>query len=315
VAPQDGVPFGELRVIRYPGINRAVLEAAISVERPQWLADAAARTAALLAAGRFHERSSLWSQVKIVFMRLQHFKCVFCERAMAQEAAGKIEQDVEHYRPKNAVKPWTMPPTLAEEGVTAVTGAADGYYWLAYDVLNYAAACKPCNTPRKSNHFPIRGRPGAPPQSVEELDRLERPHLIFPLIEDAEYLITFEGILAVPRHRRGQRYHRALVTIELLGLNIREELWEDRFRAIAQLISDAEVAEVGRSAARRQHARDALDEAVSERSPQAGCARAFRDLINRDPDRAWQIYCDAKAFLTSRRSLGATGARPRRAAP
>lgn len=301
MAAQDGLPFGQLKVIRYSGMDRAALEAAICAERPQWLADAAARTAALLAAGRFSERSSLWSQVKIVFMRLQHFKCVFCERAMAQEEAGKIEQDVEHYRPKNAVKPWAIPAGLALEGVTAATGTADGYYWLAYDVLNYAAACKPCNTPRKSNHFPIRGQHGAAPQSVEELNRVERPQLIFPLIDDAEGLITFEGVLAIPRHRRGPRYHRALVTIELLGLNVREELWEDRFRTIAQLVSDAEVSEIGSSPARRRHAREALEDAVSERAPQAGCARAFRSLIDRDPDRAWQIYCDAKAFVKSRR--------------
>lgn len=297
-------------MIRFSGIDRAALEAAISAERSQWLADAAARTSALRVAGRFSERSSLWSQVKIVFMRLQHFKCVFCERAMAREEAGKIEQDVEHYRPKNAVKPWTVPADLAAEGVTASSGAADGYYWLAYDVLNYAAACKPCNTPRKSNHFPIAGRSGAVPQSVEALNRQERPYLIFPLIDDAEDLITFEGILAVPRHRRGPRYHRALVTIELLGLNIREELWEDRFRTIAQMVSDAEVAEVGRTEPRRRHAREALADAVSERSPQAGCARAFRSLIDRDPDRAWQIYCDAKAFVTSRRGPRGVGRQP-----
>jgi hypothetical protein len=294
-------------VIRYSGIDRAALEAAIRAERPQWLVDAAVRTAALLAAGRFSERSSLWSQVKIVFMRLQHFKCVFCERAMAQEEAGKIEQDVEHYRPKNAVKPWAIPADLVLEGVTAANGAPGGYYWLAYDVLNYAASCKPCNTPRKSNHFPIRGQHGAAPETIEELNRLEKPYLIFPLLDDAEELITFEGILAVPRHRRGPRYHRALVTIELLGLNTREELWEDRFRTIAQLVSDAEVAEVGRSSIRRRHAREALEDAISERAPQAGCARAFRDLIERDPDRAWQVYCDAKAFVTPRRGHGVGG--------
>ncbi|MFL6863399.1 MAG: hypothetical protein ACJ8DZ_10390 [Allosphingosinicella sp.] len=294
-------------MIRYSGIGRPALEAAIRAERPQWLADAALRTAAFISAGRFSEQSSLWSQVKIVFMRLQHFKCVFCERAMAQEEAGKIEQDVEHYRPKNAVKPWTVPADLGHEGVIAGSGRADGYFWLAYDVLNYAAACKPCNTPRKSNHFPIGGKHGIVPQSVEALNRVERPHLIFPLIDDAEDLITFEGILAVPRHRHGPRYHRALVTIALLGLNIREELWEDRFRTIAQMISDAEVAEVGHSPARRRHAREALEDAVSERAPQAGCARAFRRLIDQDPDRAWQIYCDAKAFVTSRRGNPSAG--------
>ena len=125
---------------------------------------------------------------------------------------GLIEEDVEHFRPKTAVTPWT-PPTdieaaLAAEGVTIVQPADGskerGYKFLAYHPFNYAVACKPCNTVLKANYFPIAGRRKAarrPPARGTE-----RPFLIYPigdLDNDPENLISWRGCHPQPVSANG----------------------------------------------------------------------------------------------------------------
>ena len=95
-----------------------------------------------------------------MYIELQHSKCQFCEKPLE----GRIEQDVEHFRPKCEVRPWDIPQDLADAGI-AVSQPANGrrtsdrielgYRFLAYHPFNYAAACKPCNTVFKGNLFPI----------------------------------------------------------------------------------------------------------------------------------------------------------------
>ena len=82
-------------------------------------------------------------------MELQRHKCVFCERQLGH---GAIEHDLEHFRPKGSTAPWS-PMALPTHGVGA--GRAEGYWWLSYDLGNYAASCKFCNSTLKSNRFPI----------------------------------------------------------------------------------------------------------------------------------------------------------------
>nr|WP_294812239.1 hypothetical protein [uncultured Sphingomonas sp.] len=106
--------------------------------------------------------------------------------------------------------------------LSSSSGAADsGYYWLAYDFENYAAACKPCNSTQKSSYFPIAGKRGKATDSIAQLDPSESPLLIFPLKEDPSALITFRGIVAMPVHAHGPDHLRAMVTISHFKLNIR----------------------------------------------------------------------------------------------
>ena len=51
-----------------------------------------------------------------VYIDLQLSKCCFCEKPLE----GKIEQDVEHFRPKAEVKPWKVPRHLANRGTSTV---------------------------------------------------------------------------------------------------------------------------------------------------------------------------------------------------
>ena len=78
----------------------AALLAAIEAHRPGWLARAEARTEILAAGGADPEFPSLWAEIKTVFIRLQHSKCVYCEKELEDQP---IEHDVEHYRPKGKV--------------------------------------------------------------------------------------------------------------------------------------------------------------------------------------------------------------------
>src|SRR5690606_34469288 len=105
---------------------------------------------------RFDDSGPSWSDVKHHYVRLQHHKCAYCERALEAEDFGLIEHDVEHYRPKCAVTVWHGPGY----GFALAHGNRRGYCMLAYELRNYCAACKTCNSARKRDHFPIAGKPG-----------------------------------------------------------------------------------------------------------------------------------------------------------
>jgi hypothetical protein len=292
-------------VIRYADVTSAALAAAVSASVPNWVERAADRTSDLVRLGRYHEASSMWGEVKRVFMSLQYFKCIFCERPLAEAEAGAIEQDVEHFRPKSSIKNW-QPAAASRAGAYGGSfGAASdiGYFWLAYDLSNYAASCKPCNTIRKSNYFPVAGQRISTPCTGDQLDR-EQPFLIFPFREDPEYLITFEGVLAVPVHNAGFEHFRALVTIELFDLNGRGELITDRFRTIRQMMTSAQLAKIAPPGRQRDSAIQMLQDMISDHSPQAACARAYSRLIGEDPDKAWLIYEDALEYDRRRRVRG-----------
>lgn len=95
-------------MIRYD-CTAARLEADILAIDPRWFHKAEKRERALCALGHFSEKSSIWSIVKPAFMRLQMNKCIFCERQFENGQYGKIEFDVEHFRPKSTIAAWPDP--------------------------------------------------------------------------------------------------------------------------------------------------------------------------------------------------------------
>jgi hypothetical protein len=279
-------------MIRYP-VDRNALLQEIEAEVPGWIERARQRTERFRAAGQYDERSGIWSEIKNVFRRLQAQKCAFCERQLAGEPFGAIEHDVEHYRPKSSVRRW--PPASRELRYDFDTGdeMETGYYLLAYSVFNYVTACKVCNTPLKSNYFPIAGRrASATTDDFRHLAR-ERPFLPFPLGDadtDPEELIAFDGILAVPSSPdlESHEWRRAAVTIDFFALNEREELRRER----AQMMKGTYFAlrfrddedEVTRETARQWLARIDTPE-----QPHANCLRSFVRLYHADPVRAAAI--------------------------
>ena len=121
-------------MIRYP-VTKQQLEQLIEAEKPGWLASAVLRTNGFRQKGFYEENSSIWSQIKAVYMRLQgNGKCAYCEREMESVELGKVEQDVEHFRPKGNIKAWPAPQELLGQGIAFTNPPAEhkGYYLLPY---------------------------------------------------------------------------------------------------------------------------------------------------------------------------------------
>ena len=88
-------------------ITEQEIRASIEVAVPGWLDRAQKRTEAFIKARKYEEASSIWSEVKPVYMKIQHDKCIYCERQLASpDHGGAIEHDLEHFRPKNEVVEW-----------------------------------------------------------------------------------------------------------------------------------------------------------------------------------------------------------------
>lgn len=291
-------------MIRHP-VTLEELRSRVEAESPGWLDLAAERTEQLRRAGRYDEETGAWSRIKAVYMRLQHFKCAYCERRLASEDfGGAIEHDLEHYRPKGPVPAWPSERIAAERGISYrfATGTPfpEGYYLLAYHVLNYATACKKCNSPLKASFFPVAG-----PRVVQSDDpaslREEKPFLLYPLgdlDEDPEEILTFDGINPVPLVQRGLRSRRARVTIDFFELDEREELWRGRAEAIVGLFIALEALRQGDESLRERAAR-AIAVLLSPAAEHTNCARSFRELYDRDRSRAAEIAGRVQAYLDS----------------
>ncbi len=273
-------------MIRYP-IRPRQLRDALEEARPGWLARAGAATDKLRTAGSYEAGSNIWSQIKRPYMRLQHFKCGFCERRLERSAYGNVEHDVEHFRPKAKVDSWPTDAIRAERAadITFETGAdRPGYHTLAYHEENYLIACKTCNSALKRNFFPIA--PTATPmgETPREL-RSEKPLLIYPIgasDNDPEDLISFRGIVPIPVGTRGHKRRRAIATIRMFELDTRERLLQERAESIVAL----------HLAMNQLDHRDPVIATLADRSVRAligpaaahaNCMRAHHDLLINEP--------------------------------
>lgn len=283
-------------MIRY-AISEKDLLSEIDKEAPTWRSNAKRRQSKINKAKKYDEKTNIWGEIKNVYRRLQNHKCAFCERQLAGEPHGAIEHDIEHFRPKNATKSWSHDSI---DTTWHQRGRADGYYWLAYDLFNYAASCKTCNTPLKGNAFPVVTNAGNENASIEELNKSEQPLLIYPISDrdtDPETLIHFDGVGAVAVHNDAQspEHRRAMVTIAFFDLNGRPELLRERARVIKN-VWDALEKRDATHATREQIdiAREDLAIYVRAGHDHANCARSFLRLYGTDPARAWEVYKAAR---------------------
>ncbi len=250
---------------------------------------------------------ALWAEIKDTYIELQHSKCAFCEKPLE----GRIEQDVEHFRPKAKVEPWAVPSDLIPEFIEAGVSIAQpddgssepGYRFLAYHPFNYAAACKPCNSVLKKNFFPV-----AKPRKTEAKRppslAAEKPLLIYPigqLDEDPETLITFiEGVVPQPAKRSGFGRLRALVTIAIfrLGDPIRRKVfYQQRAEAIQYLYLSLKGIQEGSDPAFVEAATKLVAGMLRPAAPFANCLRSFNRLFRDSPDKADQVFTDLAEFL------------------
>jgi hypothetical protein len=292
-------------MIGYP-VSRAELCELIEAEVPGWLKRAQERTAGFRKFGRYRESSSIWNEVKPVYMRLQgRSKCAFCERKLESVDFGKGEQAVEHFRPKRTIKSWNLPTWLANMGVMVAPSPAGGggYYLLAYDVFNYSAACNPCNSALKRDYFPV-GRAhklnGTRPEKLSG----ELPLLLYPIgdfDENPEDVIRFHGISPQPVPASGPGRDRALVTIEFFQLDSpkRKNLLRERALVLVALHPALEMLAARSRQAARFTAQKVVEGFTAPHAPHANCARSFRSLHARDAAEAQAIFDRAARFLAS----------------
>lgn len=288
-------------------VKQAELEALIEAYAPGWVQRAATRTAGFRQKSRYLEPSSIWSKVKPVYMQLQGgSKCAYCERKLESVDFGKGEQDVEHFRPKGRVRPWKAPKALSNQGVVFAPTPLDdyGYYLLRYHPLNYSAACKPCNSALKRDHFPIAGTydlMGDDPARMTQ----EKPFLICPIgdFDDGpEVLIRFHGVSPQAVATRGYRQHRALVTIEFFKLDNeakRKNLIRERAVILIALFPQLEKLADGVTGLARREAEEVVDGFTSPNAPHTNCARSYKDLFHRNRAEAKAVFDAALKLIMS----------------
>lgn len=277
------------------------LEDLVERHKPGWKVRAEARTETFRKKRMYEERSSIWGEIKAVFMDVQESKCCFCERKFEGDFS-QYELDLEHFRPKKAVKRWRCPPTLTEEGVslTAPPTKNKGYYLIAYHLLNYAVACKPCNSGLKKNYFPILGKYNFGATDPRKLDT-EQPCLLYPIgsldIDPAD-AISFYGFLPQSLSDDPTLQLRGLVTIIFFGLDdvvARKNLMRERAEVILLLhLWLVKAEDEGDSDAAAHVAR-----MVAPAARHANCARGFKQLFDSDRTRAHQVVDHVDKYLQS----------------
>lgn len=290
-------------MIRY-GFDLAKVNLEIEKLDRKWLQKAKERTEKMVTQGFYEESSAIWSEIKPVYMALQHNKCIFCERQFESAEFGRIEHDLEHFRPKSTVDAWPVANKPGPRYDFATGERFDsGYYWLAYELTNYAAACKVCNSTFKSAFFPIAANRASLPANTDarllpaELQS-EQPLLCYPLGEfddSPQDLITFRATTAVPVHDTGHQHRRATVIIDFFNLNGREQLHRERARMIALFGSSFEKRANGNA--------DEIDQkiiqAVTEPNlPHAACLRTFAKTWETDVPFARQTYAQCRLLAT-----------------
>jgi uncharacterized protein (TIGR02646 family) len=162
--------------------------------------------------------------VKAALNQAQNKKCCFCESLVG------LDGDVEHFRPKQAVRQATGQPLQYP-----------GYYWLAYEWSNLYLACSACNQRHKQNLFPIEEGSERATDAQKDLGR-ERSLFIDPGQDDPETLIRFRGEVpfSIDDNIRGR------ATIDALRLDKRDGLREARLqrlqmaRCLFAIIKEAE---------------------------------------------------------------------------
>lgn len=277
-------------MIRYP-FDIAKVEAAITALDEKWLQKARQRTTKLVAQGRYEETSAIWSKVKPVFMKLQHDKCIFCEQRLEGGPYGPVVWDLEHFRPKSNVAAWpnaTRHPDIVYNDLGSESKT--GYFWLAYDLRNYAASCKVCNTIFKLNWFPVANARATAANTDLSAEGALLCYPLGDLDEDPEDLVNFVLTTAVPKHQDGDRNLRGRVIIDFFGLNKRDHI----HRARAQMIGS-----VGTLLLERDQSGSPppiLTRLGEPHIPHAACVRAFIRLWDDDRQTALAGYEACRAY-------------------
>jgi uncharacterized protein (TIGR02646 family) len=198
-----------------------------------WLAESrrlVANMAALEVAGNRAARNALidahsahWGSLKDWLLALSSGKCWFSE---VRELYSHY--DVEHFRPKKEAK--------------ELDGAGrDGYWWLAFDYMNYRV-CGNVGNRKKGGWFPLR-RGSQCSTYAHQCEDAETPYLLDPIDADDVSLIAFdeEGKVIPLANATDWDKERVEETVKRLKLNEHVPLCEERrkiWQRVDKLIAD-----------------------------------------------------------------------------
>lgn len=185
-----------------------------------------AQLAQLEAAGKREERNALidkskphWDELKPWLLSLSGGKCWFSE---VRELYSHY--DLEHFRPKKEAK--SLDGTLR-----------DGYWWLAFDYMNFRV-CGNVGNRKKGGWFPLK--PGSLCSTyTEPCEESETRYLIDPIDDDDVALLAFdeEGkVISMPGAATWEQ-ERVNETIKRLKLNEHAPLAEERRKVWQQVNS------------------------------------------------------------------------------
>lgn len=298
-------------MIRF-AVSETELQQRIEAEAAGWLKKALTKAKAANASGHVGEGDGIWSEIKGVYMELQGFKCMYCEKPMPKPdderdgASGKVEYDVEHFRPKNRVTAWPPAKVKARRKIdyddALEAGVPTGYVWLAFDHLNYGVSCKTCNSELKGDRFPILGKRGKKGQRNAELDPIEKPCLVLPVGANGtnpEDLLGWNGPLVFPKKGLSvEDTLRAKVLIDFFELDTRRDLLEGRCHGIMLLFP--------RLKEKTAKAKKFVEALTADDATFAGCFRAFVALFKKNKAQAAQWADDCERYVITRGKTGLT---------
>ncbi|MFC6632961.1 hypothetical protein [Microbulbifer taiwanensis] len=193
-----------------------------------------AELAALDNAGKREERNVLidqhsahWGALKEWLLALSAKKCWFSE---VRELYSHY--DVEHFRPKKEAK--------------ALDGSQrDGYWWLAFDYMNFRA-CGNVGNRKKGGWFPLKDNSHCSSYDAP-CEESEARYLLDPIDDDDVSLIAFdeEGkVIPMPDSSEWEQ-ERVIETVKRLKLNEHAPLTEARrkvWQRVDRLIEDYQLA-------------------------------------------------------------------------
>ncbi|HYU75731.1 MAG TPA: hypothetical protein VEL31_23920 [Ktedonobacteraceae bacterium] len=261
---------------------------------PEWEEKAREAYEKAKAAGTEKERAEtinscrdVWISLKEALQKVADDKCWYCE-----SSAHRMFGDVDHFRPKNQIKPYPPDPTQPK---------LPGYWWLAFCWSNYRYSCERCNRPRKGSHFPLLDLTKRICNECDYEDLLaEESVLLDPTDPDDPALLTFDrngkALPAYDKEECPEEYQRADTSIILYDLNHRDLIDQrreeicDRVRELVRKM-DWNSAKWKESNKNDVAARNAMREAATE----------LKKMIHESAEYSAAAYAVLKSFWTPKR--------------
>lgn len=159
-----------------------------------------------------NRRAPLWQELNGALSSLSAGKCWYCE-----SREKRSDNPVDHFRPKNRV---------------VECPAHEGYWWLAFNWLNYRFGCTYCNSYRKGesggsgggkhDHFPLLDEASRAYGEADDLTS-EDPELLDPTEEADPILLWFSddgrAVARFAEQTHPVLHGRATTSIRLYHLN------------------------------------------------------------------------------------------------